>query len=252
MPTTTSTTELRELKPDGIQRARELLTNIRENPDQEPEIPEWLLFDEPYSRPFIKLEEGTGPIELRPFSSRREVHEYLAPKFKPIQSRIVDHSGVWSWLGMFYLPEIVSRKEGRIALSPLDETFVFFKEGQSWRRRYRHYLWGAWQLGEQHPNADFLLDDSLHSFNDLTDRIFSYSRNFNSRGIVELFIDLYTDGKNLKPKYVRSRGGLRHLVNVINQLARTYDIYYMEADKIKEILPSDFEPWLSNSGVSNA
>ena len=245
MPATISTTQLRELTPEGIARARDLLANIRENPDQEPEIPERLLFDEPFSRPFIKLEEGTGPIELRPFSSRREAYEYLSPKLKPIQSRIVDHSGVWSWLGMFYLPEIAPRKEGRIALSSLDETFVFLKEGRSWQRRYRHYLRSVWRLGKQHPSADFLLDTYLHDLNHLAYRLFANSRIFNSKGLVELLIDLYTVGGKLKPKYSVSKGGLSHLVNVIDQLACTYDIFDMDSERIKEILPADFSPWLA-------
>jgi len=236
-----TTKELRELTPAGIQYARKHLARIREDPSRPLEAPDRLLFQSPYSEHFADI-----PLLVRrPFPTRRDAVVYLTPRLDTVKHRIIDRSGVWSWLGMFYLPVIAPRKQGEPNLSPRDETFVMFNEGRSAQRRYRHYLWTAWRLGEQHPEADFLLDAPFHDLNDLAYRAFAYSRIFNSLGVLQLLIDLYTEGKKLKPKYSTSKGGLRHLIVVLEQLECTYDIYGMEASRIKEILPSDFEQWVT-------
>jgi len=111
------------------------------------------------------------------------------------------------------------------------------------RRRYVHYLWSAWQLQRQHPHAQFLLDTRLWDYRDIVDRVFSSQRIFNSEGVVELVLLLYTQDGKQKPKFGRSRGGLRHLIRVLEQLERTYDVYGMETEALLRILPADFDRW---------
>jgi len=217
------------------------LEGIRKNPSKSLEVPDDLLYDNRYSRRYAEIPY----FERRPFPTRRDAACYLIPRLEPIQQQIIDHFDVWSWLGMFYFPEIAPMKDGKAQLSTRDETFVLVNEGRSVQRRYVHYLWMAWLLGQHHPKADFLLDTPLHDFSDLADRVFSYNRIFNSQGVVQLLIDLYTEGQKLKRNYSRSRGGLRHLINTLDQLERTYDVYGMKADQLKKILPSDFKPWIS-------
>jgi len=236
--------ELRRLTPQGIDLARQHLADIRANPSKSLEVPDDILYHNRCSKHFANIS-----LERRPFPTRRDAVNYLTPRLAPIQHQIVDHFGVWSWLGMFYFPEIAPKKDGQAKLSTRDETFVLVNEGRTFQRRYVHYLWAAWRLGQHHPEADFLLDTPLHDFSDLADRVFSYNRIFNSQGIVQLFINLYTDGQELKRNYSRSPGGLRHLINTLDQLERIYDVYGMQVDNLKRILPADFEPWLTPSSA---
>ena len=238
---------LRRLTDRGIERARRFLAELRENPGASPEPPRELLYDEPWS-------ERSGydaEVERRPFATRREAAEHLAPKLEGL--RVVDDAGLWSWLGMFYFASTVPRKNGAVDL-PAAESFVFMDdtattEGRrSYQRRYRHYLRSAWRLREQHPDAAFLLDEPIAAFPDLTDRILSNFRVFNSRGVVPLMLRLYTDGSGHKPLYPRSPGGLRHLINVLGQLERTYDVYGMEPDALLRVLPSEFRAWDGGPG----
>ena len=149
---------------------------------------------------------------------------------------------------MYLFAEIAPRdRQGVVRLSSLDETFVVHDTGsdsRSYQRRYRHYLWSAWRLHRTHGEAAaFLLDEPLTSFGDIADRVFSNARIFNSAGVVQLILTLYVEAGKQKPRFGRGRGGLRHLIRVLDQLERTYDVYGMELDALLAILPSDFDRW---------
>ena len=239
--------ELRRLTAEGIATAQAFLARLREQPDGDRTPSRELLFGNRFSRPF---EAGAGiVVERRAFRTRREACAYLSPLLAPVRHRITDDAGVWSWLGMFYFPEIAGALEGRsrdIAL----EAFAFSDDEstterrRSYQRRYRHLLRGSWLLWERHrEDAAFLLDEDITTFNDLADRVFSDFRVFNSAGVVPLAIRLYTEGERLKERYSRAPGGLRHLLRVLPQLELTYDVYGMAPDALLEVLPDAFRAW---------
>ena len=232
---------LRRLTPDGIERAYQFLADLHDDPSRAIEPPSDLLHDERYAVPFV----GEVEVERRSFRTRRDAAEYFEPLLKPIAHLVADHAGVWSWLGMFYFPEIVRKDNGTVRLSPLDETFVIDRHtSRSYQLRYRHYLWGAWRLNEQHgESAAFLLNRELMQWGDIEERSFGSIRIFNSVGVVPLILRLYTHGTQQKRGFNRSRGGLRHLVRVLVQLERTYDVYGMEPDALLKILPEEFRQW---------
>lgn len=237
--------ELWQLTTEGIAEAQRFLARLRERPDGNREPPPMLLYRQPYSRPFSER----IVIERRGFRNRREAGAYLSPLLAPVRHRITDDAGVWSWLGMFYFPEIAGALEGRsrdIAL----EAFVFSddesttEKRRSYQRRYRHLLRGSWLLWERHrEDAGFLLDEDITTFTDLADRVFSDFRVFNSAGVVPLAIRLYAEGEQLKERYSRSPGGLRHLLRVLPQLELTHDVYGMAPDALLDVLPDDFRAW---------
>ena len=235
-------TQVRQLTDVGIQHAREFLASVRTDPDADPQPPDELLFDGVHT---ARLPGGPD-VRWREFATRRDAAEYLQPLLAPIQHQIADHAGFWSWLGMYYFNQTAPRiQAGALNLSPLDETFVVHHgDQQSYQRRYRHYLWSAWRLQQQHgESAAFLLDQPLTSFGEIADRVFSYSRIFNSHGVVQLILSLYTDAGRQKRDFARSRGGLRHLIRVLDQLERTYDVYGMTAEALLDILPPEFDAW---------
>ena len=240
-----SGTPLRRLTAEGIAEARAFLQGLRDMPDGKRTPPDDLLFGDRWSRPYGEEVR----VERRGFRNRREAGAYLSPLLAPVRHRITDDAGVWSWLGMFYFPEIAGALEGRsrdIAL----EAFVFSddesttEKRRSYQRRYRHLLRGSWLLWERHrEDAGFLLDEDITTFTDLADRVFSDFRVFNSAGVVPLAIRLYAEGEQLKERYSRSPGGLRHLLRVLPQLELTYDVYGMAPDALLRVLPDDFRAW---------
>lgn len=232
---------VRRLVPEGLRRAREFLAEMRERPTAPREAPRDLLYDERYSRPF----KPDVWIEHRSFRTRREAAEYFAPKFEPIRHLVADHAGVWSWLGMYYFADTVRVDEGKARLSPLDETFIVNSEStRSFQRRYRHFLWSAWRLYQNHgEDAAFLLDQNLTSLGDIADRVLSSTRIFNSEGIIQLVLRLYTKDGIQRSGFSRGPGGLRHLIRVLDQLERTFDVNGMQPESLLRVLPQEFQRW---------
>ena len=237
---------LRRLTSGGIEYARTFLAGLREDPAGPIEPPRELLYGDAYSAPF----PGEIEVERRPFRTRREAAEYLAPLLEPVSHRAADDAGVWSWLGMFYFADIVRVADGKAQIAGLDETFVVHRDNQlSYQRRYRHYLWGSWRLYEQHgEGAAFLLDQQITAFGDIPTWTFGVGRIFNSVGVIPLVLRLYTDGQTQKRGFFARRGGLRQLVRVLDQLERTHDVYGMEPDALLRVLPSEFRAWDGGPG----
>ena len=238
---------LRRLTTDGIEYARSFLARLREDPRGPIEPPRDLLYGDAHSAPF----PGGVEVERRPFRTRREAAEYLAPRLEPVSRLVVDQAGVWSWLGMFHLPDIATRDDdGAVRLSPVDETLIM-----SGADRQRHYLWSAWRLYAQHgERAAFLLDEGLTSFTRIARRPLQQTRAFNSIGLVPLILHLYTDGERAKPGFsaADAPGGLEQLFRVLDQLERTYDVYGMEPDALLRVLPSEFRAWDGGPGAASA
>ena len=235
-------TRARALTPVGVDAARQFLAEVRANPTVDAMPPDELLFDGVHTRGLLDAPD----LRRAPMRTRLEAAIYLAPQLISIQQRIADSAGFWSWLGMYLFAETAPRnRDGVLRLSPLDETFVVHSgEPRSYQRRYRHYLWSAWRLQQEHGDyASFLLEEPLSSFGDIADRVFSSSRVFNAGGIVQLILTLYTEGGKQKRQFGRAPGGLRHLIRVLDQFERTYDVYGMSCDALLNILPSDFDRW---------
>lgn len=242
-PQSVTETPLRGLTAAGIRRAQAFLKHMREHPDANRTPPSELLFGETFSRPFDANANITvGP---RRFSTRREAGAYLAPRLATVRRLVLDDPGVWSWLGMFYFKATAPE-----TLSPNDMTFLFehgadaSNTRRSEQQTYRHYLWGSWRLYEQHrERAAFLLGQPISSWDDLSERSFGSRRVFNSVGVVPTILHLYTSGGRKKSGYVRSLGGLRHLLRVLPQLEMTHDVYGMEPEALLRVLPEAFRPW---------
>lgn len=242
-----TSTPLRQLTPAGIKRAQAFLAHLREHPDANRTPPENLLSADRYSRPFG--ERAGIRVAPRTFRTRREAGEYLSALLTPVRHEVITDAGVWSWLGMYYLEGTAPT-----TLSPNNMTLIFesgedtSNAGRSEQQTYRHYLWGSWRLYEQHGNnAAFLLDQTISSWDDLSQRTFGSRRVFSSLGLVQVILRLYTTGTRKKRGYVNSLGGLRHLMRVLPQLELTYDVYGMEPAALLRILPEPFQRWNKGS-----
>ncbi len=245
LPDSSTETEVRRLTDEGLRRAREFLAYMREHPGANREPPRELLFGERYSRPFRE----SVRVERRPFRTRREAAEYFAPKLAPIRHLVTDDARLWSWLGMFYFADTVQVKDGEIRLSPLDERFVVDGgNSNSYRQRYRHYLWSAWRLSATHgESVAFLLDQELTSFPAIMQRALGSVFVFNSVGVIQTMLRLYTSNGKMKRGFREGYGGLAKFVLVLNQLERTYDVYGMSPGALINVLPAEFQRWDSQT-----
>ncbi len=233
--------DARELTARGIARARRFLDAVRTKPSQNLTPPQELLASNEFSRPF----RDAPKVARRSFATRREVGEYFSPRLAPIKRQVADRASFWSWLGIFYFEDMVRAANGSPRLARRDETFVIDpRDPQSRRNRHRHYLRSAWQLYETHgEDAAFLLDQAPEREGAIADRVMGSQRIFNSEGLVPLILRMYTVGTRQKRGFMGRPGGMRHLLRVLDQLERTYDVHHMSPEALMRILPPEFESW---------
>ena len=237
--------QLRSLTDAGIAEARAFLDAVRADTSTDLAPLRDLLADPARSVPV-----RNGPeVARRAFATRRQAAAYLSPRLADLRPSELADAGLWSWLGLFYFEETVLRDGAGLPRFPArdHDTFLFPQQGQAVSRRYRHWLWTAWRLEQQHGEAaHFLLDRALTEFGDFAKAILGSPTRFNAPGVVPLVGSLYTEGPAsaaAKRGFTSGRGSLWHLTRVLDQLERTYDVYGMPADALLRILPSDFDRW---------
>ena len=244
-----------ELTAAGISAAKEYLAKLRAG--ERAPFPYALLTDSRYAQPVAPAVY----VEQRSFANRREAGAYLAERLAPLgNAAIADNSGLWSWLGIFYLEQVAGRDaDGRLRISASDVAYVI--DPQSSRRgdsqSHRNRLLAAWDIYTRHGDARArgLLSHPVSSMEQLADRLLGALEAYRAPGVMDLANRLYTDsatgmqkpgiaggGQNQRPP-----GGIVRLLDVLNQLYMTYDVYGMTAEQLLALLPSEFDRWLAAS-----
>ena len=233
-------THARALTPEGIRRAQEFVRAVCDEPKLALSPPDDILFQRRYSRTI----DPAPRVEHRSLTTRREAAEYLASLSPPLDRRHVYDWPFWSWLGLWHLPDVLHTDERRARVSREEETFVVDTAQAGSRSSYRHYLWTSWRLHETFgEEAAFLLDRDIMEIGEITRRITNAPRIFNSVGVVQLILRLYTRGERQKRGMRVRPGGLDHLLRVLPQLELTYDVYGMSPDALLRILPNEIQAW---------
>ncbi len=235
------TTQARTLTDTGIRRAQAVLRDIRDHPERPLKVPNAVLYGDDCSR---SLNDAPA-VEHHQLTTRRDAAEYLMALTPPLDQRLVDDWHFWSWLGLFHVEDILHTPERRGRMSREVETFVVDPTvKQSLRSDYRNYLWAAWRLHQRFgDDMSFLLDRDMMEIGDIVRRITNSPRVFNSTGVAELIVRLYSDGPRPKRGHVSQPGGLNHLLRVLPQLELTHDVYGMTPDALLRILPRPVQKW---------
>lgn len=241
-----------ELTDAGIQAAKDHLVALRDG-SQEP-FPDSLLTDQQYAEPI----EPQVRVEQRSFDSKRDAGLYLVRQLGPIGStRVLDYPRLWSWLGLFYFESMVKRDTGGapILRGKKNPSIPYIIDpnvtGMSSVEAYHHRLLLAYEIYVHHgERAWYMLDQPAISLNSFTLRLAGRRDAFRSEGVVDLAHRLYADHHtcNLKPKSIgldratAPPGSLPRLIDVLDQLYMTYDVYgRMTADQILPLLPPEFD-----------
>ena len=234
-------TPARALTPEGVRRGREFLRAVRADPNRDISPPENILFGRECSR---EIDEAPM-VEHRAFTKRREAAEYLEALSPPLDQQAVDDWPFWSWLGLWHVADVLHTEERRSGMSRQEETFVVdWTDARSRQNRYRNYLWTSWRLYEAFgEDVAFLLDRDITEIGQVTRRIINSPRIFNSVGVPQLILRLYTREAHAK-RGIRNRpGGLDHLLRILPQLELTHDVYGMSPDALLRILPPEVQEW---------
>lgn len=240
-----------ELTDEGIRAAKAWLPAVRAN--AEAPMPDGLLTEWRYSRPV------SPAVYVLPqsFANRRQAGEYLSRQLEPLgNAKIADNARLWSWLGVFYFEQVASRyADGRLRVASSDVPYVIdpLSERRGDSQSHRNRLLAAWDIYTRHGDerAQGLLSAQVSGMEHLADRLLGAVEAYRSPGVMGLANQLYTDpvtgmqkpglaggGGNQRPP-----GGVVRLLDVLNQLYMTYDVYGMTAGQIAELLPPEFHRW---------
>lgn len=245
-----------EMTPEGMREVREYLSILRDGKrlrTWEKDLDE-LLTDPGNAQPVYP----EAHVQHRSFANRREAGEYLKRILEPLGvGQVAENHALWSWLGMFYFEQATARdREGNPKPSASDAAYILDPETQdaSDLTGYRHRLMVAYETYVRHgERAWCMLDQPLHRLETFTLFILGSSMLFNADGIVELAHLLYADEKRRRYKTGFAGGGkklagrvpgsLQRLIEVLNQLYMTHDVYGMTAQQLLELLPPEFDRW---------
>jgi hypothetical protein len=163
------------------------------------------------------------------------------------QQQISFDYGLWSWLAAYYFEQLCPRnEEGKRALRK-DYVYVL---GQS-RTYYRHLVRTPWYLVKTHgERCRFLLlsqtsspEAPLSRQSSLLEELAGRQFVISSPALVAAAARLYSDARTGEPRRgagAKGSGSPRRLALIANQLALTYDIHNMPADRLLQLLPEEF------------
>lgn len=241
--------QLRGFTPEGLDRASEVLDRVRRGASAN--FTE-LLTHPRYSYPFHPYVD----VEIRDFQTRREVGENLSASFADAgldDSAVIEDHDAWSWLAMRC---IASRNDGdAVSIGrTANMAYVFDPKretGQNLvRAKWRNFMRLSYEIYTQHgERAWLMLNERPRSLSQFTMRLAQAPELFRATGIVHLAHMLYADRATgrIKPDSMASQrstatpGSLPRLIDVLNQLYMNYDVYGMEAERLIELLPSEFD-----------
>ena len=240
-----------ELTADGIREAKAYLAALRN--DAKAPFPDGLLTESRYARPVAPAVF----VAPRSFANRRAAGEYLSARLEPLgMARIAGNAPLWSWLGMFYFDEAVGRyADGRRRIAASDVAYVIdplsARRGDS--QSHRNRLLAAWDIYTRHgeERARGLLSQRVSGMEQLAERLLGKMEAYRSPGVMALANRLYTDPATGQQKTgiagggsggnQRPPGGIVRLLDVLDQLYMTYDVYGMTAERLLALLPPEFD-----------
>ena len=197
-------------------------------------------------------EEIDPPIEVeqRSFINHYALGEYLFDRFE--DSTLTDielDRGLWAWLALFYFEQLyVPDRHGNLKLGERAHWIPVFTA----RRYYRHFIAGPYRIFKLHRDdpqrAMIFLHASLGKLSHSYYQLASRQQLVTNKSVVELATEMYMDPQGQKLK----RGAQTHgkpgtifrLVDVLNQLDTTWDLYSLSKDQIAAMLPQEFDRFL--------
>lgn len=237
--------QFRRFNDDGIRAFRNYLQRLRGDPTLPPPLS--LLTDDTVS-------EALSPkIEANPdrFENRMAFARWLYAASKNADHPIPrTDAGFWAWLSLALFDQVCPPNLHG-ARNPKEEA-RYIPILQDARRYYRHGLLGPYLVflnyEDNSESASALLCGSLTKLNDEAYRLFVENQLVPYRGAVAILHDLYFDytkGKIKRGAQTKKAGSIRRFVKILFQYARTYDLDTLPEDKLKEMLPPEFDKWRS-------
>ncbi|MBX3374708.1 MAG: hypothetical protein KF817_12825 [Phycisphaeraceae bacterium] len=235
---------LREFSPNGIASFRHLLADLRENPALDISERRMSLLTDPRQTSAV-----TPEIEAleQPFRTKREAAQYLHGLLAPIADRhLENNAGLWTWLTGFFFDSVCPVLDGKRVVR---NDYHYVLEAGRFAYAYRHILCISWQIMQREPVFNrLLLDGNVYELTMIVDRAMRQAAATRIPAYFEVIDRLYWNPATKRPKSGcqtdRLPGNIQvRLPTRLAQLARTWDLAYLDAEHILDLLGPEFEAW---------
>ena len=240
--------QLRKMTPLGVS---EFERYLREDVRGATKLPQHQFNEEPYS---VKM-RTPSIIQINPskkFSSRRDLAAHVSQKLTlggvSREDIIVkdpeEWNNVWNWLSSVWLDQFIKKKNGQYTVPAINR----FIGTTDYRRFYRHFIATPYWLYTLHGYDDtkLFLECPVNIHNDFIEQMGSRQWIISCFTLVDIAHQLYWNEVNYKGKRGargRGAGSVRRFVKICNQLYLNYDITSLDAEKILDLLPPEFDKW---------
>jgi len=232
------------LKENGIGLFINYLDSLRtDTPEQ---FPDSILTDSQFLEEIGDYDKDLYSIDL---SDKFEAARFLNDIVEKINLDNAEKDrGFWTWYSALLFNDLQPRSESGLFVPREIYTMVCFPD--KWTRYYRHYLasiWRVWNAHKERPeDARFLLSGPVNVPGELFGQVVSRQERFTRKGLMSAFTKLFWDEETNSRK--RGAGGSagRRIMDVLAQLEVNWDISGMAAEDILELLPPEFDRFLSS------
>jgi len=237
---------VRRLTESGLESFGKFLDSLT---SESPQLyPEYLLADPEMSEPV----EPAIEVEKRSFANRFEAAEYLYERLKNLPNVERDR-GLWAWLALFYFDQLCPPK--RNGKREPGERARWIPVIRNFRKYYRHLLAGPYRIYKAHADdprrALAVLCSKLHSPGDAVEQLVSRQELVTNKGVMQVATWLYVNrnGSLKRGAGGKGPGSPRRLAEVLlNQFDLTWDLYFMSAADVLDMLPSEFDRFRPGNG----
>jgi hypothetical protein len=232
--------ELRHFTSDGLTRFRDFLNELKQDPSRE--IPRDLLEDPDLTRSVTG--SGRLQIEERALHTRLEAGEYLNQVLGGLADPLSGPE-LWAWLTLLFFDSICPPEENGLRKPAAEARYI---PDQSGFRRYRHALQGPFEIyrafRDNRDAAMLLLWGPVSRQDEIWEQITSRPVLVQAKPLLEAATLLYFDrdrGIPLRGAASRGPGSVRRFGAIVMQLDRTWDLDSMDARRIIDLLPAEFD-----------
>lgn len=236
-------TELRYFNSAGRGRWAQYLSELKV--DSKRPFPDGLIS----SPDFTILCPGHIRISWQSFDSKFELAKSTATIIVEVRKARLpaeNWAGLWDWIAALRFDSLCPQSVDGSRKVKASALYAF---ESSWRRKYRHRIYGPAGLYERlGESSRILIHGAPWSLTDWEEQAASRYEIASNPGIAEALYRLYWDSERAAPKRgaaanTKRPGTLRRFSDIMLQLARTYDLLSIDARGIASLLPKEFEKY---------
>lgn len=237
----------RVLTRDGVAEFKKYIQDVQELPRKNsPDLNE-----EPYSEE-RSIELGVKIETNKHFDTKMEMAEYLNKQFSDAgieRPEIIEQDGLWSWLAYIWFDQLCPIKKGSRSPGQISR-YICGKSYSAYSKHLVAFPYYVYSLHERGGSKLFLVHP-LDYVGNVTEQIGARKYIMTSDESIKVLHRLYWGDHSEIVDGAASRnsgGTFTRFGKVVEQLKLTYDLHDMYAEKIVEILPSEFDKFIDRAG----